>query len=292
MSTKLPLAKWGVGSETGLLTDILLCRPTFYRWIPINAKARETLQNGRAYDSAVVERQFDELVHALGMANVRCHFLETDPNLPYQIYTRDSSQMTPWGVAMMLMHRAERRGEYASILDFYASAGIPVCFKTTAGSLEGGDIHIIRPGLAVIGYSGVRTDLAGATQFAEFLRAKGWEVRLEYFPEHYLHFDVLFCMVADELAVACCSVLDDGFLSWLRDHKIRMIDVSYKDTMKLGCNLVSCGGGKVVSQADNRTVNAALRAEGLTVLDPHLDMIYAGGGSVHCITMALNREGV
>ncbi len=292
MSADLPLAKWGVGSETGVLTDILLCRPTYYRWIPINAKARETLQIGRAYDAKVVESQFDELVDALRMAGARCHFLETDANLPYQIYTRDSSQMTPWGVAMMLMQRNERHGEYASILDFYGAANIPICFKTTAGSLEGGDIHIIRPGLAVIGYSGGRTDLAGATQFAEFLRAKGWEVRLEYFSEHYLHFDVLFCMVADGLAVTCRSVLDDDFLDWLRDHQIRTIDVSYKDTMKLGCNLVSCGGGKVISQADNRTVNAALRAEGLTVLDPHLDMIYAGGGSVHCITMALNREGV
>jgi N-dimethylarginine dimethylaminohydrolase len=292
MNSHLPLAKWGVGSETGRLTDILLCRPAHYRWIPINAKARETLQSGRAYDHKALEAQFDELVDALGQAGVRCHFLEPDSNLPYQIYTRDSSQMTPWGVAMMLMQRAERRGEYASILDFYAAAGIPICFKTTAGSLEGGDIHIIRPGLAVIGYSGGRTDFAGANQFAGFLRAKGWDVRLEYFPEHYLHFDVLFCMVSDGLAVACRSVLDEGFLDWLRDHQIRTIDVSYKDTMKLGCNLVSCGGGKVISQADNQNVNAALRAEGLTVLDPHLDLIYSGGGSVHCITMALNREGV
>lgn len=292
MGMNLPRSNWSVASETGVLTDVLLCRPTYYRWIPINAKAKATLQVGRPYDAKVVEAQFNELVDAFRIAGTTCHFLEADENLPYQIYTRDSSQMTPWGVAMMLMQRNERHGEYAAILDFYGSAGVPICFKTTAGSLEGGDIHIIRPGLAVIGYSGVRTDLAGASQFAKFLRGQGWEVRLEYFPEHYLHFDVLFCMVADGLAVACESVLEDEFIAWLRSHGIRTIDVTYKETMKLGCNLVSCGDGKVISQADNKVVNAAMRAEGLTVLDPELDMIYAGGGSVHCITMALNRKGV
>jgi arginine deiminase len=39
-------------------------------------------------------------------------------------------------------------------------------------------------------------------------------------------------------------------------------------------------------------VNAALRAEGITVFDPELDEFARGGGSVHCMTMPLRREGV
>lgn len=290
MTERLPLQHWGVGSETGRLTDILLCQPDYYRWIPINAKAKATLVSQRPYDHAGMLAQYQEMIAALEGADVVCHFLEPDPALQYQVYTRDSSQMTPDGVAMMLMDRPERRGEYASIIDFYAAAGIPVCFKTTAGSLEAGDIHLIRPGLAVIGYSEVRTQYAGAEQFAGYLRDRGWEVRLQYFPDLFLHFDVLFCMVADGLAVACRSVLDDDFLSWLEVHQIRTIDVSYKDTIQLGCNLVALGNERVLSMADNKSTNAAMRAEGLVVLDPHLDLLYAGGGSVHCLTMPLHRE--
>jgi N-dimethylarginine dimethylaminohydrolase len=292
MSVSLPLERWGVGSETGRLTDILLCRPVHYEWMPINAKAKATMAAQRRFDREGMLAQFDEMVGALGEASVACHFLAPDPALKYQVFTRDSSQMTPDGVAMMLMHRPERRGEYAAILDFYAAAGIPVCFKATAGSLEAGDIHLIRPGLAVIGYSDVRTEHAGASQFATYLRKRGWDVRVQYFPELFLHFDVLFCMVADGLAVACRSVLDDDFLDWLRERQIRIIDVGYRETIQLGCNLVALGDNRVLSMAENKTVNAALRAEGLTVFDPHLDLLYAGGGSVHCLTMPLNRVGV
>lgn len=291
---QLPLQTgWSVGSETGRLTDILLCRPVHYRWLPINAKARATLAMRRlAFDASAMASQYEELVAALSEAGVKCHFLTHDPALPYQLYTRDSSQMTPWGVGLMLMPRLERRGEYAHILDFYEGAGVPVWFKATAGTLEAGDIHLIRPGLAVIGYSGDRTDYAGAEQFATALRAKNWEVRLEYFPEQYLHFDVLFCMVTDSLAVACRTALEDDFLEWLTARGIRTIDVSYKETLQLGCNLVSLGDGRVLSMQENRRVNSALRAEGLTVFDPPLGMISAGGGSVHCLTMPLNREGI
>jgi arginine deiminase len=33
-----------------------------------------------------------------------------------------------------------------------------------------------------------------------------------------------------------------------------------------------------------------LRAEGLTVLDPDLELFARGGGSVHCMTMPLDRD--
>src|SRR5208283_2382202 len=36
----------------------------------------------------------------------------------YQTYTRDSSVMTPWGLLVCQLARPERRGEWASVLDF------------------------------------------------------------------------------------------------------------------------------------------------------------------------------
>jgi arginine deiminase len=66
--------------------------------------------------------------------------------------------------------------------------------------------------------------------------------------------------------------------------------VTYRDAMRLGCNILSLGQGRVVSSRGSTTLNAALRAEGLTVLAPDLSLFTAGGGGPHCLTCPLLRE--
>jgi arginine deiminase len=282
---------WTLDSETGVLRDVLLATPEHYAWQPTNSIARATLEAGSAYDHQRVQGQYRQMVDALETAGVTCHYLKLEPHLPYQVYTRDSSQVTPWGPVVTQLFRPQRRGEYASVIEFYQQHG-GVWRYATDGTLEGGDIHIIRPGLVLIGSSGERTNEAGARQFARWFEAEGWEARVEPFPEHFLHLDVIFCMAADGLAVACTEVLDDGLLDWLRGHRIKLIDVSYKEVMRMGCNLLALGGDRVLSPKHSARVNAALRAEGLTVLEPELDLLAAGGGSIHCMTMPLRRDPV
>jgi arginine deiminase len=282
---------WGVSSETGTLTDVLLCRPDHYRYIPSNTVAEHTLASGAQADAKVLKDQFQQMEAALDQAGVRRHYLIPDADLPYQVYTRDSSQMTPWGATLTLLARHERRGEYAAVLEFYARVGIPMWKMGTVGTFEGGDIHIIRPGLCVVGVSAARTNPRGAEQFAGWLRAQGWEVRLQPIDEHFLHLDVLFCMAAPGLAVACIDVLDPGFVAWLGARGIRTIPVPYREAMRLGCNILALGRDRVISSRGSVGLNAALRAEGLAVLDPELSLFAAGGGGPHCLTCPLAREG-
>ena len=279
-----------VTSETGRLTDVLVCAPDHYRWLPTNAMARRTLAAGGEADLQGVQAQHRELVAALEQGGARVHHLPPEPHLPYMAYTRDSVVVTHRGPVLCQLERPQRRGEYAPLIDWHAARGSDFWHKSSAGTLEGGDVHILRPGLAVIGASGGRTDLAGAGQLAGWLFGDGWEVRVEPFDEHFLHLDVLFCMAAPDLAVACLDVLDAGFVAWLRDRGIRCIPVPYRDTMQLGCNILSLRDGCVISAAESRGLNAALRAEGLTVLDPALSLFTAGGGGPHCLTCPLVRE--
>ena len=190
-----------------------------------------------------MQAQHRELVAALEQGGARVHHLPPEPHLPYMAYTRDSVVVTHRGPVLCQLERPQRRGEYAPLIDWHAGQGSGFWRKSSAGTLEGGDIHILRPGLAVIGASGGRTDEAGAEQFAGWLRAEGWEVRIEVFDEHFLHLDVLFCLAAPGLAVACLDVLPDAFVAWLKGHGIRCIPVPYRDMMRLGCNLLSLGGG-------------------------------------------------
>lgn len=281
---------WTVSSETGRLTEVLVCAPDHYRWIPTNTIARRTLAAGGQANLQGLQAQHRELVAALQQGGVQVHHLPPEPHLPYMAYTRDSVVVTHRGPVLCQLERPQRRGEYAHLIDWHAAQGSGFWRKSSAGTLEGGDIHILRPGLAVIGASGGRTDEAGAEQLAAWLRDEGWEVRIEPFDEHFLHLDVLFCLAAPGLAVACLDVLPADFTAWLTGHGIRCIPVPYRDMMRLGCNLLSLGGDRVISAAESRDLNAALRAEGLTVLDPALSLFTAGGGGPHCLTCPLSRD--
>jgi N-dimethylarginine dimethylaminohydrolase len=284
------MAGWGIDSEYGILRDVLLCPPDHYDWHPLNAVARASLATGARPDPQAVRREWRELEDALDGAGVRRHHLRPEPHLGYQVYARDSSQMTPWGPVVTHMFKPMRQGEYAPVIAFYAALGCPVWRYANHGYLEGGDIAVIRPGLLAIGHTGTRTDLDGARQLAGWFEAEGWEVRLVPLDEHFLHLDVVFCMVEAGLAVGCTQVLDDGFQSWLRERGIRLLDTSYREVMDLSCNLLSLGAGRVVSARHSRRLNAALRAEGIEVFDPDLRLITRGGGGPHCLTMPLRRD--
>jgi arginine deiminase len=280
---------WKVDSETGVLRDVLLCPPVHYQWIDTNAVAHATIASGAANDPKRLPAQYKELEHALTQAGVTLHHTVPEPQLPYQVYTRDSSQTTPWGPILTQLAMKQRRGEYASLLNFHAPHGGFYKY-TTAGTVEGGDIHIIRPGLLMIGHSGVRTNEAGAAQFAGFFAEQGWETKLVPFAEHFLHLDVLFCMATPRLAVACIDVLGDEFERFLNDRQISVLRASYAEVMAMSCNLLALGDDRVISPAHSTRLNAALRAEGVTVFDPALDEFARGGGSVHCMTMPLARD--
>lgn len=282
---------WTIDSEYGRLREVLLSRPnTKFRYIPINAVAKQSIDRGETADAELALRQHAEFAAALLQADVAVHFLDQVEHLPLQPYTRDSSQTTPWGTIILPLVRTERRGEFVSILRKFEQEGRPIFDYVTHGTIEGGDIHIIRPGLLLIGSSGNRTTREGAEYFARPFQQAGWEVRIETFDEHFLHFDVLFCMAAEGLAVGCADALTDDFKAWLKAKKIRLVDASYADTMSMGCNILALGDGKVISPKENANVNTKLRAEGLDVLDPALSVLLKQGGSVHCMSMPLRRD--
>jgi N-dimethylarginine dimethylaminohydrolase len=66
--------------------------------------------------------------------------------------------------------------------------------------------------------------------------------------------------------------------------------VTYRDTLKLGCNVVALGNDRVLSTAESKELNAKLRALGFTVYDPDVSMFTLGGGGVHCMCQALRRD--
>ncbi len=285
-----PGDSWGVDSEHGRLLDALVCPPDNFRWLPTSAISRATLESGQRFDGDLARRQHAAMVAAYEEAGVRVHFLEPDPALPYQVFARDSSAMTPDGAVITQLHQWWRRGEYAPAIRFYEQRKIPIRGMVTAGALEGGDVMILEPGCAVIGAGEARTQEPAARQLAGWLAADGWEVRVEPIPERFVHLDVLLAVLGVRLVAACTDVLAAGFVTWLRDRGFELIDVPADDAFQLGANAISLGDERVLSVAGAGSLNAAMRAHGLAVEELDLSMFTLGGGGAHCLVQALRRQ--
>ena len=281
---------WGVDSEYGRLRDVLLCRPEHFRWLPTSAISRATLESGRSFDPASAASQHAEMVSAYEGAGVRCHFLEPDPALPYQVFARDSSAMTPRGAIVTQPKQWWRRGEYAAAIRFYQAAEIPIRGMITAAALEGGDVLIVEPGCMLIGNGEERTEAPAARQLAGWLEGDGWEVRVEPIPGQFVHVDVIVSILAPKLAAVCVEAASGGLVAWLRGKGFEIVEVSLADALTLGVNAIALGDDRILSSSGSPDLNAVLRGRGFEVLDPDLSAFTLGGGGAHCLAQALRRD--
>ncbi len=281
---------WGVDSEYGVLRDVLVGPIDNFSWQAGNAVAQRSERLGLSFDALAAKRQYDEMLDCYRQAGVNVHQLTAEPNLPYQVFARDSSVMTPWGAIIMQLQKPYRRGEIASVLRYYLDNDIPIYDMLTAGNAEGGDFMVLKPGVAVCGFSGERSIAPAVAQLAAWFEAEGWEFHQYEFDAHFLHLDVQIGMVAENLAVVCVEAVEAELVTWLKDKGIGIIPVTYGDAMQLGTNIVALGNGRVLVPSTSKNLVAACRAEGLEVFDPDVSMISLGGGAVHCMCQALRRD--
>jgi N-dimethylarginine dimethylaminohydrolase len=294
MSAQFPQG-WGVNAQTGMLTDVLLGKPDHFRWVALNSISAVTLANqeqmGYRFDQQKAMQQHRKMVDVYEQAGVRCHFVEADEGLPSSVFTRDSSFMTPWGAVVTSIQTPPRRRDYAVVSEFYNRAGIPIWKWVTAGHFEGGDFTILKPGVALLGWSGDRSTKEGAEQVAGWVREKGWEVFIVPIPPQFVHMDAVVVMLEKGLALVCEDALPSYGLDYIKKkHGIRVIPVAYADCVKLGGNLVSLGGKRVLSMAHNVNVNEQLEAEGFEVFAVDYDLFALGGGGVHCSCHEIRRD--
>ena len=283
-------SRWGVASETARLTDVLLSAPAYLEMVPCNAVTRDSLANGLFASSAIAGRQHRALVTALELAGVRCHFVPPAPGLTDLCFTRDAVLMTPLGLIELRPAAPHRRAEPGHVATAAAALGIPSVGRIAEGTIEGGDICLLREGVLVIGRSGDRTNDAGARALGALFERRGWAVIHTRFDPAFLHIDTLFSMVSDDCAVACPEALEDDFLATLGRLGIGIIPASEEEVASLGANLLSLGGGRLLAPAGNDRLNRILADCGFEVITVALDQFTRCGGGAHCLTMPLARR--
>ncbi|EBA17604.1 hypothetical protein RSK20926_17737 [Roseobacter sp. SK209-2-6] len=286
--------RWGINNDYAKLTDVLLGKPEYFKWVEAGPLIGRTLANahktGVQFDLQLAMKQHSEMVSIYEGAGVTCHYLDSDEVLHRNFFARDSSAMTPWGALICHMQLKCRRADYATAIKFYQDNDIPIWKFATAGHFEGGDFNIIEPGRVLIGYCGERSEKEGSEQVAEFVRAEGWEAVVAPISREFVHMDGLIVPLAEKLAVACIDAMEPWLVDIVKGWGIEIVNVSYAEAKNLGVNLVALGDGEVLSMAGAKDLNAKMRALGFEVFDPDMSMFTLGGGGVHCLSQALCRE--
>jgi N-dimethylarginine dimethylaminohydrolase len=239
----------------------------------------------------VAQAQHAELVSAYEHFNVKIHMHDPQPELPMQVYARDSSVMTPYGAIITAMSQWWRRGENYAAIRTYEQLGIPIYDMVTAGTFEGGDFNVIEDGCVLIGCGGARTQEEGALQVKAWFDAEGWETRLAFIDEYYVHIDLMVVPIAEKLTAVCLACTEPGIVDWLKAKGHEIIDVPFQDTMALGCNFMSLGGDRVIAPTSSQTLIEKLKARGFEVAAVDMSEISKTGGGIHCMAQALKREG-
>lgn len=277
--------------ELDPITRVVLCRPEYFQLLPINEMARDYLRKGVSVDPETCMKEHEELAQAYISQGISVSYAEPDPQLTYQVFTRDPAFLTDLGLIKGRMFEPVRRREAEALAG--SVTGAPAFshqVEQEDAYLEGGDVAFLDSSTVAVGV-GARTNQAGAAWLAGLLSPYDIRVVPVAFEPRYLHLDIIFTVAGPGVCLAVLSALPEGFLSLLGDLRFEVIQVTEDQALEdLACNVVATGNDAVISSAKSASVNARLRTLGLEIIEPGLDQLLKGGGGPRCLTLPIERR--
>ncbi|WP_316189509.1 MULTISPECIES: dimethylarginine dimethylaminohydrolase family protein [unclassified Bradyrhizobium] len=241
-------------------------------------------------DTRLAAEQHRELVRVLQGEGVECHLISAHKSRPYQCYTRDSCAVTPWGLLRTRMGFGARENEPGIVERYAMSLGIPLWKQVTHGTLEGGDVQILRSGLVVIGHNGVRTTEDAALQVKSWFEECGWTCRVVGYPPTLRHIDLALGVLGRASLICCREMLELEEVSWLAEKGYTIHELPAEECLNMGCNILNIGGGTVIAHAHSERSNELLQRLGLRVIKVNVSEFAADLGGIHCLVQAVRRE--
>lgn len=273
----------------GPLRKLLLCPPTYYRELEISEIAHRTVQSGEGVDLSVAVPMHEGLARALQEAGIELAWEEAHPDHGWQVYTRDFGVNTPAGVLIGKFRYEPRWGDEEFAITALERLGTDIVGRVSRGAVEGGDCWLLDESTLVIG-AGNRSTLEGIENAAEIMKPHGIEVVPVEFDPTWNHLDMIFSVLAEKVAMYGEDGLPHSYVRFLKDRGWRLIPLPEEQVMKTGCNVLSLGEERILSFAENETVNELLRAEGFALVTPPLREFTKMGGGPHCLTFEVRRD--
>jgi N-dimethylarginine dimethylaminohydrolase len=257
-------------------------------WRDLNWHSRPDLSN------AVTEyARFEKLLEGNGAEIL--HLPAAESLTLDALYARDALVVTPKGLVLPRMGKAQRRAESHINAAALEKLGFPIAGEITGdGKLEGGDLvwldrHTL---LAGVGY---RTNLTGVAQLQKICDP---DVEVMWFdmPHYKGHTDVFHLMsvlspVDADLAVVYAPLMPVRLVELLASRGIKFVDVPDGEFDSMGCNVLALGPREAVAVEGNPITVARMQAAGVTV---HVltanDISRKGEGGPTCLTRPLMRR--
>lgn len=276
-----------VNNGTGRLKKVLVSRPEFLRPAPINEIAK--LWKDTTMDVEKMREEHQAFVNAYERAGVEVEFLDADEERPNAVFARDFGGCVKEGYILGNFKLKMREKEHVDYQKRMEGLGIPMIGEVKEGLFEGGDFMFMNEHWIAVGMAD-RTNEKGLEELKAILEPLGYEVTGVPLDPRYLHLDMCFNLVDEHLAVAYYDGLPKEFQELLKARGIEIIEVPEESIFLHGCNLQALGDHRVMSLKQNQTVNEALRARGMEVVELDVTEILKAGGGPHCMTFPLVRE--
>lgn len=269
--------------EYSLLKTALICSPTH-----LNSSCKYS-------EVAVMETndgisQHSNLSNLLQTQGVNCLSLEPSCYLPYQCFVRDSMAVTPWGLLITKMSTKFRFNETQILRDFAAKFNMQIWREVEDGTLEGGDLLLLKPGLAVVGFNKGRTDYSTALTVKSWFEDKGWNCRVVEYPEEFVHLDVAMGVLDAHNIICGEDIFDPSTMEWFCMHGFNLLPIPDCEVKNFAANVLSLDGNRIVCSMNNYVSKSILLSKGFKVLELDISFFISIQGGVHCLTLPLVRE--
>ena len=210
------------------------------------------------------------------------------------IYARDASIVTPRGVVLCGMGKAERIGEPSAQGRAFEARGVPVAGSIDApGCLEGGDLVWLDAHTVCVG-RGYRTNDDGIRRLRGLLgdTIELVEVPLPHYrgPGDVFHLMSIISPVDVDLAVVYSPLMPVPFREWLLARGIALVEVPDAEFEAMGANVLALAPRHCVMLEGCPRTRALLERAGAHVEVYAGDEIsLKGGGGPTCLTRPLGR---
>ena len=274
-----------VKDGTSELKRVLVSKPDYLKAARINEIAKRWNLD---LDLEKMKKEHEAFVKAYHDAGIKVEYLESDPERPNSVFSRDFGGCVKEGYVLGNFKLPIRYKEHRDYKKKMAELGIPCLGVVENGFFEGGDFMFINEKTIAIGMID-RTDEEGFKELKAILEPLGYELIGVKADPRYLHLDMCFNLVDDHTAVCYKDGLPESFIKRMEDLGIQFVEVEEEDIFHHGCNLQAIGNHRVLSLASNKKVNKRLRELGMDVIELDITEILKAGGGPHCMTFPLER---
>jgi len=257
-----------------------MCRPDYFR---IAYQINPYMHTSSQPEAEKLAPEYAAIVAAHEAAGRKLHFIEPDPAWPDMVYTANTALIRGKKAVLANLPK-ERAGEVKLAGEWLRAHGFetfacPVMFSGQGDALPTGTGAVIKG-------RGWRSHPDSDNFVAKTL---GYEViPVRSVSAQWYDIDLSIGVVKPGVIAVCLDTLDDESQLLLASRSdLRIIPVSLEEAQKAALNLVS-DGTTVTITTGVPNLAAALRAEGLTVIERSIEQLWKGGGGLRCTTLALD----